>query len=111
MFRSLHLSTLLMVCFWYFVFFSAFVTKLLLGEEIPGDMTEAASTKPEDEDFTVHGGEKDGGIYHHPYLNKTGELMMSALSTTRYVYTSLKIFWLQEMECVLGHFHPNKLIS
>lgn len=33
-------------------------------------MTEAASTKPEDEDFTVHGGEKDGGIYHHPYLNK-----------------------------------------
>ncbi|KAG2242330.1 hypothetical protein Bca52824_095829 [Brassica carinata] len=51
---------------------SAFVTKLLLGEEIPGDMTEAASTKPEDEDFTVHGGEKDGGIYHHPYLNKTG---------------------------------------
>ncbi|XP_013593539.1 PREDICTED: protein TPX2-like isoform X3 [Brassica oleracea var. oleracea] len=40
---------------------SPFVTKLLLGEEIPGDMTEAASTKPEDEDFTVHGGEKDGG--------------------------------------------------
>lgn len=56
--------------FLVFCIFSAFVTKLLLGEEIPGDMTEAASTKPEDEDFTVHGGEKDGGIYHHPYLNK-----------------------------------------
>ncbi|KAJ0263467.1 Cell cycle regulated microtubule associated protein [Hirschfeldia incana] len=49
---------------------SPFVTKLLLGDgEISGDMTEA-STKPEEEDDV--GGEKDRGIYHHPYLNKTG---------------------------------------
>lgn len=41
------------------------------------DKTEA-STKPEGED----GGKKDGDIYRHPYLNKTGELTsMSALST------------------------------
>ncbi|KAG2239717.1 hypothetical protein Bca52824_091414 [Brassica carinata] len=50
---------------------SPFVTKLLLGEEISGDMTEA-STKPEEEDVAADGGEKDRDIYHHPYLNKTG---------------------------------------
>ncbi|KAF8058503.1 hypothetical protein N665_1242s0012 [Sinapis alba] len=48
---------------------SPFVTKLLLGEEISGYKTEAASTKTEEED----GGEKDRGIiYQHPFLNKTG---------------------------------------
>lgn len=35
------------------------------------DKTEA-STKPEGED----GGEKDGDIDRHPYLNKTGELII-----------------------------------
>lgn len=55
------------------------MTKLLLGEDMSDDKTEA-STKPEEED----GGEKDGDSYRHPYLNKTGELMsMSALSTLR----------------------------
>ncbi|XP_013593538.1 PREDICTED: protein TPX2-like isoform X2 [Brassica oleracea var. oleracea] len=89
---------------------SPFVTKLLLGEEIPGDMTEAASTKPEDEDFTVHGGEKDGGIYHHPYLNKTGNGMRFGAFSSQQAHKLKKV---PNQPIYIGptvsnHNHPDK---
>ncbi|ESQ55063.1 hypothetical protein EUTSA_v10024955mg [Eutrema salsugineum] len=57
---------------------SPFVTKLLLRDEVSDDKTEA-STKSEDDEVIADACEKDGGIYHHPYLatdlNKTGNGM------------------------------------
>lgn len=58
------------------MFFPAFVTKLLLREEVSDDKTEA-SMKSEDEEVAADVCEKDREIYQRPDLNKTGKSIMS----------------------------------
>uniref|UniRef100_M4DS58 TPX2 central domain-containing protein n=1 Tax=Brassica campestris TaxID=3711 RepID=M4DS58_BRACM len=65
---------------------SPFVTKLLLGEDMSDDKTEA-STKPEGED----GGEKDGDIDRHPYLNKTGNGMRFGVFSSQQAHYLKKV--------------------
>ncbi|CAG7884119.1 unnamed protein product, partial [Brassica rapa] len=65
---------------------SPFVTKLLLGEDISDDKTET-STKPEGKD----GGEKDGDIDRHPYLNKTGNGMRFGVFSSQQAHYLKKV--------------------